>query len=217
MPQRSTACNRGCARADQAHVTLDIVGIMPDHSLTAERILNPLTLHSVADVRIAPASPGIYGWWMKEGALDVPDAAYPQQDGHQLLYVGISPRKPSAAGRVSSGNLRDRLVTHATKDASRSTLRRTLGVLLADELGLTLGVHGGREHYGTRGEALISRWLIENARVAWAVDPQPWNAEDELLADATRALNLDGRSDAFARLISDRRKAALAAARAATR
>lgn len=188
---------------------------MPDHSLTAERILNPLTLHSAAEVRSAPASPGIYGWWVKKGALDVPDAPYQEQDGHQLLYVGISPRKPSAAGRVSNGNLRSRLGTHATKDASRSTLRRTLGVLLTDELGLTLGVHAGREHYGPRGEALISRWLIENARVAWAVDPEPWEAEDELLAHSTLALNLDGRSDAFARSISERRSAALATARAA--
>lgn len=190
---------------------------MPDHSLTAERILNPLTLHSTADVGSAPASPGIYGWWVRKGALDVPEAAYQERAGHQLLYVGISPRKPSASGRVSKEHLRKRLVTHATKDASRSTLRRTLGVLLTDELGLTLGVHGGREHYGVQGEALISRWLIENARVAWAVDPQPWEAEDELLEHATLALNLDGRSDAFARSISDRRKAALAAARTATR
>lgn len=188
---------------------------MPEHSLTAERILNPLALHSATEVRSAPASPGIYGWWVKEGALDVPTAPFQEQVGHQLLYVGISPRKPSTSGRVSKGNLRTRLVTHATKNASQSTLRRTLGVLLADELGLTLGVHGGREHYGPQGEPLISRWLIENARVAWAVDPEPWKAEDELLADATLALNLDGRSDAFARSISERRRAALAAARAA--
>lgn len=192
-----------------------MVGIMPTPSLTAERILNPQALHSAADVRSAPADPGIYGWWMKKGALGVPETSYQEQDGHQLLYVGISPRKPSASGRVSKGNLRDRLVTHATKNASQSTLRRTLGVLLADELGLTLSVHSGREHYGPQGEALISRWLIENARVAWAVDPHPWEAEDELLADATLALNLDGRTDAFARSISDRRKMALAAARAA--
>lgn len=188
---------------------------MPDYSLTAERILNPLTLHSAADVGSAPPDPGIYGWWMRKGTLQVPEAVYQEKDGHQLLYVGISPRKPSATGRASKENLRKRLVTHATKDASRSTLRRTLGVLLADELGLTLGVHGGREHYGPQGEALISRWLIENARVAWAVDPQPWEAEEELLADATLALNLEGRSDTFARSISDRRKVALAAARAA--
>lgn len=194
---------------------LDMVGFMAEPSLTAERILNPLSLHSTADVRSAPASPGIYGWWMKKGTLQVPEGPYQEQDGRQLLYVGISPRKPSAAGRVSKANLRHRLVTHATKNASQSTLRRTLGVLLAEELGLALGVHGGREHYGPQGEALISRWLIENARVAWAVDHEPWEAEDELLAHTTLALNLDGRSDTFARSISDRRKTALVAARAA--
>ncbi|WP_223624098.1 GIY-YIG nuclease family protein [Microbacterium sp. EST19A] len=188
---------------------------MSDTSLTAERILSPASLHAVAEVRSSPTCPGIYGWWMKRGALDIPDAPYQEKDGHQLLYVGISPRRPSAAGRTSKSTVRDRLVTHATKDASRSTLRRTLGVLLADDLGLTLGVHRGREHYGSEGEALITQWLVANARVAWAVDPAPWEAEEEMLAQATLALNLDGRSDAFARSISDRRKAAMAAARAA--
>lgn len=186
---------------------------MFDTSLTAERILSPVSLRAVAEVRSSPTCPGIYGWWMKRGALDIPDARYEEQDGHQLLYVGISPRKPSATGRTSKGTVRDRLVTHATKDASRSTLRRTLGVLLADDLGLTLGVHRGREHYGPEGEALISHWLDANARIAWVVDPAPWEAEEELLAQATLALNLDGRSDAFARSISSRRRSALAAAR----
>lgn len=187
---------------------------MSDTSLTAERILHPVSLQAVAEVRASPASPGIYGWWVKKGTLDIPDAPYQDKDGHQLLYVGISPRRPSAAGRKSKSTVRDRLVTHATKDASRSTLRRTLGVLLADDLGLTLGVHRGREHYGPEGEALISHWLDANARIAWVIDAEPWEAEEALLAQATLALNLDGRSDAFARFISSRRRSALAAARA---
>jgi hypothetical protein len=96
--------------------------------------------------------------------------------------------------------VRDRLVTHATKYAARSTLRRTLGVLLADDFGPTLGVHRRREHYRPQGKALISRWLVANARVARTVYPAPWEVQEELLAQAKLAPSLDGRSDAFARL-----------------
>ena len=98
---------------------------MPDHLRTAERLVNPLTLASAASVGLAPASPGIYEWWMRKGVLDVLGAAYQERDGSQLHYVGMSPRKSTAAGRATNGNLRSRLATYTTKDASRSTLRRT--------------------------------------------------------------------------------------------
>jgi len=193
---------------------VDTLGSMPDYSFTAERILDPRELIHPINVGTAPPSPGIYAWWFVEGALDVPEADYQRLDGYELLYTGISPRKPSAAGNTSSGNIKTRLDAHANGDASRSTLRRTLGVLLAEQLGLTLGVHKTREHYG-EGERLITRWLRENAKVAWVTDPRPWEAEDELLKHAVLALNIDGRSNTFARSISDRRRVALAAARAA--
>lgn len=187
---------------------------MPDLSLTAERILSPLSLTHPTDVRSVPAEPGIYGWWMRVGSLDVPPADYREHDGFELLYVGISPRRPSAAGRVSKGNIRKRLDQHVNGNASQSTLRRTLGVLLTRRLGLTLSMHNGRAHYG-EGEQLITRWMHENARVGYAIDPRPWEAEDELLEYATLALNISGRSDEFVWSISSRRSAALAAAKSA--
>ena len=183
-------------------------------SLTAERIMHASALRHPAEVRDVPGEPGVYGWWIRRGALERPDMAYRDVDGCELLYVGISPRRPSAAGRASAGNLRKRLLQHVNGNASQSTLRRTLGVLLADQLGLRLAVYGGREHYGP-GELQVSRWLHEHARFAYAVDPEPWVAEEELLAHAPLALNLRGRRDAFAEVISARRKLALAAARTA--
>ncbi|WP_404311526.1 hypothetical protein LG314_09155 [Agrococcus terreus] len=187
---------------------------MPAHLPSSERLLSPQELVPAADVGSAPRSPGVYAWWFKQGCLEVPDAPYQTHHGHQLLYVGISPRKPSAAGKYSKSNLRTRLSTHAIGDASRSTLRRTLGLLLAEELGLTLALYARRAHYGS-GETLITHWLRANARVSWVVDTMPWEAEVELLGGTSLALNLDGRTDRFARSISDRRIAALAAARAA--
>ena len=57
---------------------------MSELSLAAERILNPSNLTDAADVRIAPASPGAYGWWVARGTLDVPEVSYQEREGHQI-------------------------------------------------------------------------------------------------------------------------------------
>ncbi|WP_368418925.1 GIY-YIG nuclease family protein, partial [Rhodovarius sp.] len=49
-------------------------------------------------------------------------------NGHTLLYVGISPKNES-----SSQNLRKRITYHYRGNAEGSTLRLTLGVLLAQQ------------------------------------------------------------------------------------
>lgn len=181
---------------------------MSGYSLTAERILHPRTLTRPSDASTSPKEKGIYGWYFSPGSLSVPAAEYTATDGYELLYVGIAPKDA-----LSRSLLRPRLVRHATGDASRSTLRLTLGVLLANELGLSLGIHQGRPNWGPDGEARLTRWLSEYARIAWAVDPTPWVAEDELLASATLALNVDGRSDDFAKELKSRRAEARRAAR----
>jgi len=183
---------------------------MLDYSPTATRILQPAQLARTVSASAAPREKGIYSWWFTSGSLRVPDAPYETTNGFELLYVGIAP-----SSATSKSMLRPRLVRHATGDASRSTLRLTLGVLLAHELDLTLGIHEGRPNWGPHGEAKLSRWMSEHARIAWTVHLEPWTVEDELLADATLALNIDGRSDAFARELKDRRTEARRAARAA--
>lgn len=129
------------------------------------------------------------------------------------MYVGIAPKRPSTNGKESASRLRSRLTAHSIKDASRSTLRLTLGVLLAEELNLLLGIHKGRLNWGVDGEARLTRWINTNARVAWAENQTPWVVEDELLADASLALNIDGRTNAFSQELKVRRDAARSAAR----
>lgn len=185
---------------------------MTELSITAERILFPTTLTHPSDVRNVPAEPGIYGWWVRAGSLDVPKGDYQRCDGFELLYVGISPRKPSAAGNASKGNLKKRLNQHVNGNASQSTLRRTLGVLLMNTLGLSLELRNGRPRWSK--ESTLTNWMHENARVGYVVDESPWSSEDELLKHALLALNIDGRnSDEFAKSLSARRSAARAAAR----
>lgn len=182
---------------------------MPDFSTTATRVLQPGQLALTEDASTAPNEKGIYAWFFTPGSLPVPEGPYETTDGYELLYVGIAP-----SGPTSKSLLRPRLVRHATGDASRSTLRLTLGVLLAEKLDLTLGIHKARPNWGPDGEARLSWWMNENARIAWAVHPKPWEVEDELLAAATLALNIDGQSGAFTRELKDRRTEARRVARA---
>jgi len=56
-----------------------------------------------------------------------------------LLYKGISPKRPPANGRSpTSQALRDRIKYHYSGNAAGSTLRKTLGVLISEELGIEL-------------------------------------------------------------------------------
>ncbi|WP_091181073.1 GIY-YIG nuclease family protein [Paramicrobacterium humi] len=148
----------------------------------------------------------MYGWWFTPDALPVPHSEYATARGLELLYVGIAPRKPSLAGTESNSRLRDGLTAHSMKDASRSTLRLSLGVLLSDELGLTLGAYGGRLNWGPASEEKLTRWMLGHARISWVIDDAPWVIEKELLASISLALNLDGRTDGFAMSLSERRQ-----------
>lgn len=153
-------------------------------------------------------------WWFTPGALLVPAREYATADGFDLLYTGISPRKPTAAGKASTGNIRSRLRSHAKRDASWSTLRLSLGILLADDLDLTLALDQGRIHWGT-GEAALTKWMQKHARVSWVRDPAPWDVEEELLAVENVPLNIDQHlHDPFSRGLNQRRIDAKAKARA---
>ncbi len=185
---------------------------MSELSPLAERILAPVLFTHPAEVRSVPAESGIYGWWVRAGSLEVPAADYQQHEGFELLYVGIAPRRPTTAGRASKSNLKKRLNQHVNGNASQSTLRRTLGVLLMETLDLTLVLRRGRELWAD--EASLTGWMHKNMRITYVINKAPWDAEDELLKHARLALNIDGRSkDDFARFISARRSSARAAAR----
>jgi hypothetical protein len=188
----------------------------PVLSLEAAALTAPGGLTHLEDVRTVPRVKGIYAWWFAPDALVVPDAPYVRAAERELLYVGIAPKKPSAAGRPSSSTLHTRLATHARNNASRSTLRLSLGVLLADTLELTLRLQRGRPTWGIDGELRLTNWMHEHARISWVALDTPWIVEDEMLSSVPLALNIDGRDDAFASSLSLRRSAARATARRAT-
>ncbi len=87
-----------------------------------------------------PEQAGVQGWWFRTLPGDIDVSGCEQRDGLTLLFVGSSSGPPPASGeRPSTPDLRKRIRYHfggGSADAEGSTLRKTLGVLLADELGI---------------------------------------------------------------------------------
>lgn len=110
----------------------------------AQQLLHPERIWTAAQIVDnkpcpVPKEPGVYGWYFHAIPPRVPVEDCHIADGMALLYVGISPRKPSANGKtVSANRLYQRIRIHLRGPARRSTFRVTLGCLLADELGITL-------------------------------------------------------------------------------
>lgn len=133
-----------------------------------------------------PRQSGIYAWYFKEYPQIIPTRDCHKYGDLVLLYSGISPRNPD-----SRSNLRQKLRFHMRGEAHSSTLRLSLGCLLADRLGLELRV-GPKGWTFADGEKSLSKWLSENALVAWAVDSKPWETEKSLIQGLSLPLNLKG-------------------------
>ena len=141
-----------------------------------------------------PAASGVYAWFFRGVPPGVPVDCCLIRDGMPLLYVGISPKAPPTNGApVSQQTLRSRVRYHYRGNAEGSTLRLTLGCLLADVLGIELRRVGSgtRMTFGT-GEAALSAWMAANALVSWVENPRPWEAEEALIRSVSLPLNLKG-------------------------
>jgi hypothetical protein len=113
-----------------------------------------------------------------------------------LLYIGISPSAPPSNGKLpSKQSLNHRLRYHMRGNAEGSTLRLSLGCILAELLGIELRRvgSGNRLTFGI-GEQRLSEWLDENARVAWLPCAEPWTLEARLIATLNLPLNLEQNS-----------------------
>ena len=136
---------------------------------------------------------GVYAWWFKNMPTFVPLDGTRRSGEMTLLYVGTS-RRP----------LWKRLREHVRDDASRSTLRRSIGCLMAEQLRIELEVTrvGRLVHchfgFGLLGEHILSRWLDENARVSWVQHDEPLLLEQYLIKTLTLPINVKGNNHPFA-------------------
>src|SRR5262249_45882841 len=97
------------------------------------------------------------------------------------------------SGRRPSGQtLWHRIRYHMRGNAYGSTLRLTLGCLLADELGIKLQrVGSGKRLTFASGEAVLSEWMGRNAAVCWVKTRQPWLVESAFIESVDLPLNID--------------------------
>ena len=118
-------------------------------------LLSPTKLWSRSEIlhqpSLIPANPGLYAWYFKGIPSRVPTEGCLAWKGSTLLYVGISPSKPTRSDRKSSQqNLRKRIRYHLQGNAFGSTLRKSLGCLLSETLGIRLqqvGSSGKQIHF----------------------------------------------------------------------
>lgn len=142
----------------------------------------------------APAVGGVYAWFFAQVPAGIDPAGCYVVDGWTLLYVGISPKEPPTNGRPPSrSTLRQRLRTHFSGNAAGSTLRKTLGCLLAEELNIALRRVGSGDRYTLTnpGEQRLDAWMADHCRVAWREVADPWRLERAILAsDLPLPLNI---------------------------
>jgi hypothetical protein len=156
---------------------------------------------------------GVYAFFFKEVPPGVPVEGCFTHDGLTLLYIGISPDKKEKAN--SNQTLQQRVRYHFKGNAEKSTLRRTLGILLAKESGFPLRrVGSGKKMTLTnKGEQWLDRWMHENAFVTWIENDEPWNFENQLLTSLSIPLNIQGnKHHPYAALLAQIRSQAIAQA-----
>ena len=130
---------------------------------------------------------GLYGWWFDHVPACVPLDGVTVRDEWRLLYVGIAPSR--SGGRAT---LRSRIGrNHLGRRASASTLRRTLGCLLAADLGLTATRTSPGKYTFGEGEDALTRWMQKHARVSWVATDSPWSVESAVIESLTLPLNIE--------------------------
>jgi hypothetical protein len=170
-----------------------------DSDTSIASLLHPARLWSAAEIlksfASVPKSAGVYAWYFDEIPLGVPTAGCHRSSGGQvLLYVGIAPKEAKATTTPSTRTIRHRLRDHLIGNAEGSTLRLTLGCLLAEPLGIRLRrVGSGNRHTFTNpGEIILDNWLAAHAHLAFSAIERPWEVEARLLATISLPLNLSG-------------------------
>ena len=146
-------------------------------------LLLPQRLWSRAEVLARPSpvpkAPGVYAWYFRNLDSLVPSLDCLSAGEFQLLYIGISPSAPPKNGKLpSKQSLNHRIRYHMQGNAEGSTLRLSLGCILAGQLGIQLRrVGSGKRLTFASGEQRLSEWLEDNARVAWLPCEAPWTVE----------------------------------------
>jgi hypothetical protein len=146
----------------------------------------------VAEITSYSRLPGIYGFFLLKGCLHIGVKNLQAANG-TLLYVGkteSSQKKRDAGEHLADGG------------TGHSTLRRSLGALLREELNLKPQPRGDTETSARRftnfrfddvGEERLTAWMKEHLSVGFCelTTDELEAREKELIKSATPALNID--------------------------
>jgi hypothetical protein len=175
-----------------------------------EKITKPAILISRDDFKsnpsIVPADCGVYAWFFRSFPSSWIESAHGNHDATTVMYIGISPDRSA-----SNSNLRKRIRQHFTSNASGSTLRLTLGLLLYESgissFPLRRVGDGRRKTFTHEGEQFLDMWMTRNAFVTWVPHSKPWDIEGDLISKIAPPLNIQNNSfSAISRKISELRK-----------
>jgi hypothetical protein len=156
-----------------------------------EALMSPSRLYSRSEILSVnspvPSTRGLYAWFFRQPPDNIPLNDCVKIQGKVLLYAGISPKN-----ETSKQNLRLRIRTHFSGNSEGSTLRLTLGVLLATQSGFPLRrVGSGKRMTLTHiGEQWLDDWMETNAFVCWVEHQSPWSVERELITSVSLPLNI---------------------------
>lgn len=182
-------------------------------ALTA-RPVSPINAQQPPSLGGAPAQPGFYAWWVRDGALpDLPREPHPTVAELSLLYVGISPARES-----SSQHLRGRVLgNHLAGNTGSSTFRLTLASMLCEEQGWHPVPSQTKVLLTAADNAALNHWQRDNLAVTWAMRHRPWDIEHEVIARMKPPLNLAANAGhPFFASVRDARTRFRAKARAST-
>jgi hypothetical protein len=133
-----------------------------------------------------PAKPGFYAWWVARGSIDgSPHHPHPARPGLGLLYIGISPKRPTSGGLI-----RSRVVDqHLRGNTASSTLRFVLAAFLLDELNLTPRATTKKVILDREDNARLRQWQFDHLKLTWCERARPWEVEDAVIALLQPPLN----------------------------
>ena len=181
-----------------------------DNKFSIDKILNPEKIFSKNEIFSRPSpipkESGVYGAYFKEvpSGIDIKNCVLFEE--RTLLYIG-----------VSTINLQKRIKGHYTKDASRSTLRNTLGILLADKSKFPLRriepYKRKTRNFTPDGESWLNLWVEENMFFSFETTPSYLQREDEYLKklgpSGSLPLNIDKNTHPYSSKLKRKRKAAV--------
>ena len=162
----------------------------------------PKTLEVATGADGLPREPGLYAWWTVPDSIPgVPRCPHPTEPDLDLFYVGISPSRAK-----SSQNLRKRVAgNHIKGNTGGSTFRLTLASLLF-ETKAWKPLMTDRPVLGRQDNAALTTWQHEHLRLTWAVHPEPWAIEHDVIAELKPPLNLAGSTHEFGSTLSGARR-----------